>query len=70
MIRITKEERAVIYKTYPHLEVPRTASGKYWLCEEEKYLRLIPDNAAAAKILAQIDSRRARLSEVAAYDHE
>lgn len=61
LIRITKQERAIIYKAYPQLSVPRTASGKYWLCEEEKYLRLIPENQAAAKILEQIDRRRAIL---------
>ena len=60
LIRITKEERAVIYKAFPQLTVPRTANGKYWLCEEEKYLRLIPGNAAAAAILARIDRRRGR----------
>lgn len=70
MIRITKQERAVIYKAYPQLTVPRTASGKYWLCEEEKYLRLIPDNREAAQILDAIDRRRERLKEVMAHDHE
>ena len=47
MIRITKAERATIYKLYPELRVPRTATGKYWLCEEEKYLRVIPHNKDA-----------------------
>lgn len=70
MIRITKQERAVIYKAYPQLTVPRTASGKYWLCEEEKYLRLIPDNREAAQILDAIDCRRERLKEVMAHDYE
>lgn len=60
LIRITKEERAVIYKAFPQLTVPRTVNGKYWLCEEEKYLRLIPGNAAAAAILDRIDRRRGR----------
>lgn len=61
MIRITKEERAAIYKAFPHLTVPRTVNGKYWLCEEEKYLRVIPDNPAAAAILERIDRMRRRV---------
>ena len=63
MIRITKAERATIYKLFPDLRVPRTATGKYWLCEEEKYLRAIPKDAAA--LLDVIDRRRARLAALA-----
>lgn len=68
LIQITKQERAIIYKAYPHLSVPRTASGKYWLCEEEQYLRLIPENHSAAQILNKIDRRRERLKEVISHD--
>lgn len=65
MIRITKAERATIYKLFPDLRVPRTATGKYWLCEEEKYLRAIPNNKDAAALLEVIDRRRARLAALA-----
>lgn len=58
MIRITKEERAIVYKAYPKLEVPRTTNNKYFLSEEEKYLRLIPKNADAKRLLDIIDRRR------------
>ena len=64
LIRINKQERAIIYKVYPELRVPRTATGKYWLSEEEKYLRLIPDNKDAATLLAVIDRRRERMSQI------
>lgn len=64
LIRINKQERAIIYKAYPELRVPRTATGKYWLSEEEKYLRLIPDNKDAATLLAVIDRRRERMSQI------
>ena len=64
LIRINKQERAIIYKAYPELRVPRTATGKYWLSEEEKYLRLIPDNKDAATLLAVIDRRRERMSKI------
>ena len=64
MIRISKAERATIYKLYPELRVPRTATGKYW-CEEEKYLRVIPHNKDAAALLDVIDRRRARLAALA-----
>nr|DAZ46897.1 MAG TPA: hypothetical protein [Caudoviricetes sp.] len=65
LIRITKAERATIYKLFPDLRVPRTATGKYWLCEEEKYLRAIPNNKDAAALLDVIDRRRARLAALA-----
>lgn len=64
LIRINKQERAIIYKAYPELRIPRTATGKYWLSEEEKYLRLIPDNKDAATLLAVIDRRRERMSQI------
>lgn len=64
LIRINKEERAIIYKAYPELRVPRTATGKYWLSEEEKYLRLIPHNKDAAALLAVIDRRRERMAQL------
>lgn len=64
LIRITKEERAVIHKAYPHMKVPRTATGKYWLSEEEKFLRLIPHNLEAAALLSVIDRRRERMSQL------
>lgn len=64
LIRINKQERAIIYKAYPELRVPRTATRKYWLSEEEKYLRLIPDNKDAAILLAVIDRRRERMSQI------
>ena len=64
MIRINKEERAVIHRAYPHLTVPRTATGKYWLSEEEKYLRLIPGNKEAAALLSVIDRRRERMAQL------
>lgn len=69
MIRISKAERATIYKLYPELRVPRTATGKYWLCEEEKYLRVIPHNKDAAALLDVIDRRRARLAALAEEDN-
>ena len=65
MIRITKAERATIYKLFPDLRVPLTATGKYWLSEEEKYLRPIPNNKDAAALLDVIDRRRARLAALA-----
>lgn len=61
LIRINKTERATIYKAYPELHVPRTATGKYWLSEEEKYLRMIPHNKDAAALLDVIDRRRERM---------
>ena len=64
LIRITKEERAVIHQAFPHLTVPRTATGKYWLSEEEKFLRLIPNNPDAAALLAVIDRRRERMAQL------
>lgn len=69
LIRISKAERAAIYKLYPELRVPRTATGKYWLCEEEKYLRVIPHNKDAAALLDVIDRRRARLAALAEEDN-
>ena len=64
LIRINKEERAIIYKAYPELKVPRTVTGKYWLSEEEKYLRLLPDNEEAARLCAIIDKRRERMRQL------
>ena len=58
MIQITKEERAIIHAAHPELRVPRTKHNIYYLCEEEKYLRLIPQNESAAKILRAIDRRK------------
>ena len=64
LIRITKQERAVIHRAFPHMAVPRTATGKYWLSEEEKFLRLIPRNPEAAALLAVIDRRRERMAQL------
>lgn len=57
MIEITKEEAKVIRKKYPRAAISKTVHKRY-LEENEKYLRLIPYNTAAAQILAGIKRKR------------
>ena len=55
MIQITKEEAAIIRHKYPNVYIAKTVHKRY-LPEIYKYLKLIPDNNKAKKILDNMES--------------
>ena len=71
LIQITKDESTRIRAVYPRAEIARTCRGKsnqhrYFLPEEEKYLRLIADtNEDAARICGELDKEKSRRQKYA-----
>lgn len=64
LILITKEESNLIRDVYPDAGIARTMKQRskrhrYYLTEDEKYLRLIvSSNSAARDIIKEVDDRR------------
>lgn len=63
MIPITKEESMKIRSLVPYAPIVRTVKQKYhrhryFLAEETRYLKIIPENPYAAKILAEMQKEQ------------